>query len=213
MSTRILMIRHGYSVANADNLFAGHWDAELTDIGKQQAQLAARYFDTHTADAIYASDLQRAYETALPAAAKLGLPVIKDPDLREVFAGEWEGMNYWDIGAKDPKEFDAWLHDIGNAGCVGGETTAQLAQRITGAVKRIAEAHDGQTVCIATHATPIRVMCTVAQGLPLSEMASVPWVSNASVSEFEYRDGTFSVIEINHTSHLGDLETSLPDNV
>lgn len=213
MSTRLLMIRHGYSIANSQQKFAGDWDIDLTEMGREQAVLASKYFDTHTADVIYSSDLKRAYQTAEPIAEKLGLPIHKDRGLREITAGEWETVTFDELKVRYPEEFGVWCSDIGNSRCVGGESVAQLVERITETVKRIAEAHDGQTVCITTHATPIRAMCTVASGLTLNDMASIPWVSNASVSEFEYDNGTFSVIAINQTEHLGDCQSALPADV
>ena len=66
---------------------------------------------------------------------------------------------------------------------------------------------------MATHATPVRVaQCLIEHG-NLEKMREVPWVSNASVSEIEYRDGEWKCIEMSHDMHLGELRTVLPDNV
>lgn len=213
MSTKIIMIRHGFSLANNEGKFAGNWDIELTELGKKQAEMAAKYFETHPADVIYSSDLLRAYQTAIPISEVLGLPIHKERELREISAGEWEGMYFEDLVIHFPDEYKVWVEDVGRARCPGGESTAELAVRITGAVRRIAEKHDGQTVCITTHATPIRVMCTTASGLPVEEMAQIPWVSNASINVFEYENGSFKAVALDQTEHLGEMRTSLPANV
>ncbi len=213
MATRIIMVRHGFSLANEQAKFAGHWDVELAELGKKQAEKAGIYFKDHPVDAIYSSDLLRAYQTAEPIAKALGLPIHKEPGLREICAGEWDGILFDDMAVKYPKEAEAWVSDIGRSGCPGGETVIELAERVVGTVRRIAEEHEGQTICIATHATPIRAVSTVASGTPVEEMAKVPWAANASLNIFEYEDGAFKAVELDIVEHLGDLLTKLPANV
>ena len=62
--TRIILVRHGQSVANANLIFAGHSDFDLTDFGRAQAELLAKHLHKNEKiDAIYSSDLKRAYNT------------------------------------------------------------------------------------------------------------------------------------------------------
>ena len=105
-----------------------------------------------------------------------------------------------------------WKNDIGRAVCTGGESVSSLAARIEREVRGIAERHDGGCVVIVTHATPIRVICAMASGLDTKDMARVSWVSNSSISLFEY-DGHFRAIDTNIVSHLGELKTDLPRGV
>ena len=89
--TRVLLIRHGQSEWNADGRWQGQADPALTDLGRHQALHASR--NLGVVDAIVASDLQRASETALIIAAELGVgPLVLDPGLRERDAGEWAGL-------------------------------------------------------------------------------------------------------------------------
>lgn len=213
MSTKIIMIRHGYSISNDLKFFTGQSDIALTELGREQARLCGELFkDKKGIDAIYSSDLSRAYDTALEVGKALSLEVIPDENLREIFAGEWEMMPFLEIEAKYPEEYSVWKNDVGRANPVGGESVAAMAKRIEGAVRRIAERHDGGCVVIATHATPTRVICTLSEGFDVAEMGRVPWVSNASVSVFDF-DGKFRLIEKNITSHLGELKTDLPRGV
>ncbi|MBR6793912.1 MAG: histidine phosphatase family protein [Clostridia bacterium] len=213
MSTKIIMVRHGFSLANEAKKFAGHWDIDLTELGKKQAEMAGKYFKSHPVDAIYSSDLLRAYHTALPIGEALGLPVHKEIGLREIKAGEWEQIGFDDMANRYPKESAVWVEDIGRSGCPGGETVKELSARIVSTVRRIAERHDGQTVCITTHATPIRAVSTEAAGIPVEEMKNIPWAANASLNVFEYENGRFKAIELDIVEHLGDLLTQLPANV
>ena len=213
MATTVIMVRHGFSIANEQERFAGHWDIPLTPLGKQQAECAARWFKGRAVTAVYASDLMRAYDTALPIAAALGLSVQKEPGLREIRAGEWETLPFEELSRRYPKEYKCWMEDLGRSGCPGGERVAELYARVWSAVSGLAARHEGETICLATHATPIRAICARALGHPAEEMALVPWVSNASVSIFEYENGTIRPVALDQTEHLGALRTKLPTNV
>lgn len=225
MSTRIITVRHGYSVSNDLRFFTGQMDIELTPTGVEQARMCGECFGQLTRgggmlarygidriSAIYASDLERAHNTALPIANALSLDIKDDQNLREIYAGEWEGVPFEELDTRYAAEYSVWKNDIGRAYCVGGESIADFSDRIVNEVRRIADACDGETVVLVTHATPIRVLCTLAAGLPISEMSRVGWVSNASLSIFEY-DGEFKSIAVGLTEHLGDLCTSLPKGV
>ena len=227
MSTRIIAVRHGYSVSNEQKFFAGQLDVDLTEKGINQAEACGALFeraysenDTVTVEnksferpsAIYASDLIRAYNTAQPIARALGLEVIRTHGLREVSAGEWEGVPFVELDERYADEYSIWKNDIGRATCTGGERLSDFATRIERAVKEIAEKHDGECIVIVTHATPIRVLCTLASGLKPADMGRVSWVSNASVSFFEY-DGSFHLVRANDTEHLGQMKTDLPRGV
>lgn len=94
--TRLLLIRHGQSEWNADGRWQGQADPPLTDLGRAQAHHAARSLGV--VDAIVASDLQRAAETAAIISEELGVgPLVLDPDLRERDAGEWSGLTRAEI--------------------------------------------------------------------------------------------------------------------
>jgi len=212
--TKLLIIRHGQSCANLDGVFVGHTNSPLSDLGRRQAEATAQYIaDTYHVDAAYASDLDRAFYTGKAAADKLGLPTIPDPQLREIFAGDWENMKFDDLSGSGDPAYQLWLTNIGLSGCPGGESVAQLQERIVAAMRRIAEANEGKTLVIGTHATPLRVFMTHCLGLPLEEMKNVPWVSNASVTEVNYDDGKFTIVTASHDAHLGDMRTALPKNV
>lgn len=94
--TKVLLLRHGQSEWNADGRWQGQADPPLTDLGRHQALHACRSLGV--VDAIVASDLQRAAETAAIISSELGVgPVVLDPDLRERHAGEWQGLTRAEI--------------------------------------------------------------------------------------------------------------------
>ena len=164
-------------------------------------------------DAVYGSDLLRAFDTGEAVARKVGLKTEPDAQLREIEAGRWEGVAFSQLEQDFPEDYGLWLLDIGNSRPTGGESVAELAQRIDGALRRIAEENPGKTVVIATHATPIRVTQWNLSGQPLAYMKEIPWVSNASVTELYYENGNFRLGKIAQDGHLAELKTSLPANV
>ena len=207
------MIRHGFSVANNEHRFAGHSDFPLTDIGREQAERCAEALADEKIDAVYASDLSRAFDTAAPVARAHGLRVIPHKGLREIFAGEWEGKTFSELEEEYPESFGVWKTDLANAHPDGGESICQLYSRILATLEELSKENDGKTVCIATHATPVRTVCTAAMGLDYKGMTDIGWTANASISIFEYEDGRFTAIDVSRTDHLGELKTVLPSNV
>lgn len=212
--TNIIFIRHGESMANRMAVFAGNFNADLTEIGLAQAQKTAEYVaQNYKVDAVYASDLLRAYKTGKAVADVLSLPVYADARLREISAGKWEGETFDKLPKKYPADFSLWLTDIGNSRPTDGESVRQLGQRILSAVTDIAEKNDGKTLVIATHATPIRVLQCMLGGHSFDEMQNIPWVSNCSVTEICYDGGNWKLIKIGYDEHLAGMRSSLPANV
>lgn len=211
--TKLYLIRHGESEANHKRLFAGHSNFDLTDLGRRQARCAADWFDGVPVDRIVASDLLRAFNTAAPLSEKRQIATEPCADFREIFAGEWEGVSFSEIEKKHPTDYAVWRTDIGNAHCTGGETVRHLGQRVLAAITKLAEESDGQSVVIATHATPIRVLLSLWQTGDVLAMKEISWVSNASITAVRYENGIFTPESIGATNHLQDLLTKLPTNV
>ena len=204
MKTRLIFVRHGYSVSNEGKFFAGHTDVDLTERGYKQAALTAEYLRNEKIDAVYSSDLKRAYNTALPIAKMHSLTVIKDERLREIYAGEWEGLSFEELRKSYGEDYSVWLDDIGRSRCTGGESTIELLDRIFARTEDIARENEGKTVLIATHATPIRVLCTLAAGEGMAKMAEIPFVMNASVTRFDYENGILTAVSVDENEHLGE---------
>ena len=212
--TKLLVTRHGQSVSNLEGYFTGHMNTPLTEKGHQQAKITADYITSnYQVDAVYTSDLDRAYETGKAVADKLGLPVSKGTAPSEIYAGQWEGAYFTEIPKLYPESYDTWLNDVGNATPDGGESVAALLDRIVTAVTRIAKENEGKTVVIACHGTPIRVLQCYCEGKTLDEMAQVPWAPNASISTVLYEDGKLTMPTAGFDKHLGTLASSLPSNV
>lgn len=104
MKTTLLFVRHGQSIANENGIFAGHLDVPLSELGQKQAvELKDYLLSRYKIDAIYSSDLSRAYATVLPTAEAIKIPIQKDTALREIDGGKWEGMLQKEIAVEYPQ--------------------------------------------------------------------------------------------------------------
>ena len=209
-TTKLYLIRHGESQGNQRDAFLGHTDLDLTDTGRMQALKTAEYLKRFPIDAIYSSDLLRAYHTAEATSALINIPITKEKRLREIFCGEWEDQPFSLLLEKYPQSYGAWINDIDNAHPDGGESTLELQRRVIEALQEIAANNLGKTVAVFTHATPIRCFTAYCKGC--EKIKSVPWASNASVTEVEYKNGRFQLVAYSQDDFLGDLVTVLPDN-
>ena len=91
--TTLLLARHGETDWNRERRWQGHADQPLNEAGRTQARELAETLADRSIDAIYASDLIRAHETARIIAERLGLPVATNELLREVDVGDWAELS------------------------------------------------------------------------------------------------------------------------
>ncbi len=211
--TTLLLIRHGESEANRQKIFAGHLDVPLQNTGLRQAQTTAQYIiKNYKVDKVYASDLKRAFDTGKCVADLIGTALVPNKNLREIYAGKWDGCKFDDLVNDFKEDYNIWLTDVGNSRCTDGESVAELSERIMSALTDIAQDNSDKTVVVATHATPIRAVQCLLSGLSLDSMKDIPWVSNASVTEISYDDGKWHLINAGYDDHLSGLKTELPAN-
>jgi broad specificity phosphatase PhoE len=190
--TEILLARHGETEWNVERRWQGHADVPLNALGRDQAHdLAARLAGEHV-DAIYASDLSRARETAEIVGAALGVAVRTLRELREIDVGSWSGRTTDEIQREDPGARDR-VRDHGY-GWEGGETPAQMAARVVAAVRRLAAEHPDERILIVAHGGVIRALGAAAAGIDYAEYRRrVPVVANCEVSALTCLDGVLHV--------------------
>lgn len=206
----ILLVRHGESApARPDEPFPlvdGHGDPPLAPEGRRQAALLADRLAGERVDALYVTPLRRTHETAAPLAARLGLEPRVEPDLREVFLGEWEGGRYRQrIAEGDPLALRAFAEEEWGV-IPGAETSAQLRDRVVPALARIAGRHPDQRVVVVAHGGVIGALLAAATG-------ARPWAfvgaDNGSISQVVIMGERWIVRRYNDTGHLdGELSTA-----
>jgi broad specificity phosphatase PhoE len=162
---RLVLVRHGESIGNFENRLQGHTDYALTELGRQQAELTAQRLSAMGTSAVYTSPLLRAYETARTISAKLDINYVVLPDISEYQFGELAGSTYAEVR----KHFEA------QAGTAvqpqeriypGEEGRENFFRRVTEALWKIIDDHEGETVAVISHGGPIALFCQAVLGLP-----------------------------------------------
>lgn len=211
--TTIYLLRHGQSIANLNGVFVGQTDVPLTELGEKQAEKAGEFLNQFDIDVIFASPLKRAFDTAKPISRFKNVPINPVADLKEIYGGKWENSLFAEIKNISAEDYAVWMNDIGNSRCTDGESVAELYDRITSAILKIVKKNEGKAICIATHATPIRVFECFAMGKDASYAKNVEWAPNASVTAFTYDGKNFNQLFRSENSYLNDLATILPSNI
>ena len=201
--TVTLLLRHGQTPMSAQKRYAGRSDVPLTDLGVQQAVGAAKRLASAGLDAIVASPLLRAVQTAGEVAAATGVPVVTDAGFRETDFGAWEGLTFAEVRDGWPDELNRWLADPA-AAPPGGESLAAVGERVTAALHRVLSARERQTVLVVSHVTPIKTLVAAALLAPPPALYRMH-LDVAALSRIDwYADGPAVLRSFNDTSHLAD---------
>ena len=203
--TTFVLLRHGETELTGQQRFSGSGgsDPALSEPGRTQAARAARALAADgSVQAVVTSPLLRCRQTAAAAAERLGLPVAVEPDLRETDFGAWDGLTFAEARERGPADMDAWLGSP-SAAPPGGESFAQVRDRVARARDRLLAAHRGRTVLLVSHVTPVKTLVLLALGAP-SEALYRMYLAPAALCEIAYyADGNASVRYVNATAHLG----------
>jgi 2,3-bisphosphoglycerate-dependent phosphoglycerate mutase len=203
--TTLLLIRHGETQWNAESRIQGHRDVALSARGRRQAEVLARFLASAAIDAVFASDLSRASQTAEPLARALGLPLRVDARLRERGFGLFEGSTYAEAEANWPNEYAIWRRRDPAHALPGGESYVAARVRVLQCLEEIARDHQGQTVAVITHGGVLDIVYRAAFGIPWETPRS-HLLPNASINRVLARHPgpALTVSSWAERSHLDD---------
>ncbi|MFI8004626.1 bifunctional RNase H/acid phosphatase [Streptomyces sp. NPDC086010] len=200
-----VLLRHGETALTPEKRFSGSGgtDPELSATGRHQASCAADAFAARgTVQDIVSSPMRRCRETAAAVAGRLGLDVRIEEGLRETDFGVWEGLTFAEVRERYASDLTAWLASPDVAPTGGGESFAEVTERVSAARDRLVARYAGRTVLLVTHVTPIKTLVRLALGAPPESLFRME-LSPASVSTVAYyADGNPSLRVLNDTSHL-----------
>jgi probable phosphoglycerate mutase len=202
--TVVLFVRHARTPTTGSVLPGRAPGLHLADGGRADAEkMAERLASTAKIEAIYASPLERARETAAPIASRLGLKVAIERGLVECDFGdwtggelkalrklpEWRGVQSWPSGFRFP----------------AGESFSEMQCRITGAVARLRARHVGTTIVAVSHADPIKAAVADALGTHLDLFQRIA-ISPCSVTAIAYGENGPMVLGVNTTNGLDEVQ-------
>jgi probable phosphomutase (TIGR03848 family) len=205
-STLILMVRHGQTPTTGTSLPGRAPGLHLAETGQQQAEaVAARIAELDRVDAIYASPLERARETAAPIGKARRLKVGIDKGLLECDFGDWTGsllkdlmkLPEWQTVQKFPSGFRF----------PNGESFTDMQSRMVNTLDRLRAVHPGGVVVVVSHADPIKAAVAQAMGTHLDLFQRIV-ISTCSISAVAY--GTTGPVVLTVNSTGGSLKELRP---
>jgi broad specificity phosphatase PhoE len=198
----VILVRHGETEWNQiRRIQGGNSDTELNKRGKQQAESVASHLKQEPIQAVYSSPLKRALDTAKAIARHHQLEVKTDPSLREIDAGELEGLAVTDVG----KRLDELLVLESQGEPIfksyGGESLAELQQRSWGTIQQLVSQHSDEVIVVVSHYFAILAIICSGLNLPLSQIGRLRLVP-ASISTIVFDEQAARLTLFNDTCHL-----------
>ncbi|MEN9537914.1 MAG: hypothetical protein RLZZ126_149 [Pseudomonadota bacterium] len=200
--TRIIAVRHGETAWNVDTRIQGQLDVALNARGRWQASRVAAALADEAIDAIYTSDLLRAWDTAMSTAQLLQMNVITRTGLRERGFGEFEGKTFAEIAELWPDQSRLWRdRDPDFAPRGGGESLVQFRERIVTETAALAMQHPGQQIMVVAHGGVMDVLYRAATRQDIQ--APRTWdLGNATINRLLWTPQGFSIVGWADKSHL-----------
>lgn len=198
--TRLLLVRHGETAWNQARRYQGWSELSLNRTGRKQALQLAQRLKGVAIDAFYASDLRRAWQTAMLISRNLQLAPLPEPRLREIGFGVVEGLTFAEADARYPAMMSAWLDDD-NRCPAGAETMGSFADRLATFLADVKRQHQEETVLLVAHGGSMRELLRQALRLP-PEGRWLFAMDTGSISELLLYEERGLLSRLNDISHL-----------
>jgi broad specificity phosphatase PhoE len=205
MTTSIILVRHGQTAWNAEEVFRGQADIELDETGLKQAELLAEYLSPRKLETVYSSPLKRAVRTAEAIARRHGLAVEITPGLNDIDFGEWQGLSLQEVRSRFSELLEMWVSDPNQVRIPSGESLDDVRQRALALVNQVVDEHEGTVVVLVSHRVVNKVLICALLGLDNSYFWNVR-LDTCGMTTFEVDDGRFVLVEHNNTSFLDSLK-------
>ncbi|WP_423194865.1 MULTISPECIES: histidine phosphatase family protein [unclassified Cupriavidus] len=202
--THLIVIRHGETAWNRERRLQGQLDVPLNDTGRAQARALATALTGEPIDAIYASDLGRALETAAPLAEALGLAVRPERDLRERCYGDLQGMTYAEVAEQRPEDFARWQARVPDYAPRGGESLLTFQERTVEIALSLSRRHPGERIALVAHGGVLDCLYREATGMTL-EAPRQHELLNASVNRLRSDSTHLTLLQWADVNHLSAL--------
>ena len=208
--TRLIITRHGETDWNVGEVFRGRIDVGLNETGLAQAEALGHHLADFDIEAVYASPLKRALDTARAVAVYHSLEVSIAQDLADFNYGAWQGMSNSEVREKYADLYQRWLTAPHTVIMPDGESLDEVTERTRKVVDEIVARHEG-TVLLVSHRVINKVLICSLLGLDNSRFWNIRQ-DVTGMTTFEYEGGRFILTRHNDTSHLGkELRHKLND--
>jgi broad specificity phosphatase PhoE len=186
--SRLIVVRHAEADAMRGRIY-GRLDPPLSPTGRAEAERVAAWLRPVPLDAVFASPLRRAEETAEFLVRGRGIEVSVHPGLVDIDFGEWEGGSFDELERSDPELYRSWMTQPTRTRFPGGENFDELKARVLAAVteiRREAEsgalvAHAGVNLAILGDALGLADDAIFRLDQPLAAVSVVDWIENVPI--------------------------------
>jgi len=194
---KIYIARHGETTWNAIGKIQGWSDPELSPLGYSQSLALLEHLKERPLKAVYSSPLQRSYTTAQPIAQHLGLPILKQTELKEIGFGVLEGKNLFQFDEELRREWNRFKDDRFSYRIPGAENYADVAHRLKPFMEKVLHQHEGEEILIVGHRVVNRLLIGMFLELPLDKTLKIEQTNdclylierNGEIKVFHYLDG------------------------
>ncbi|WP_042478935.1 histidine phosphatase family protein [Bacillus ndiopicus] len=198
---KLYITRHGETIWNTQGRLQGWQDSDLTESGIQNALALSNRLKDIEFDAIYASPSNRTVKTAYLLKGSRNKMIIEEPNLREIFLGNWEGQTHEEVEEQYPEEYYAFWHTPHLYIPTSGESFEQLQARVTDFLNHLTSQHQDGNILIVTHTVFIKALLMYCKKLAVEQLWAPPFIHDTSLSIIEIRNGNMDITMEGDISH------------
>lgn len=205
--TVLYLVRHAATEANLARparLQGRRHNPPLARLGMRQAEATRDFLASHPIQHCYSSPLLRATQTASILAAPHGLTPQPVETLTECDVGRWEGLDWQTIRYLDAEAYHKFMRNPAQHGYPGGETFADVYNRVTVCIDGLLRQHIGQGVLVIAHHVVNRTYLAGLMGLTPDQARQVT-LDNCGISVVVCEGDQVSVNTLNAAFHLNNI--------
>ena len=198
---KLILVRHALTVDNQKSRLSGHIDSSISEEGKEQIDKITNYLKDFDIDKIYTTTSSRTKDTVKKLSELKSIEIIEKESLKEISFGDFEGLTFYEIKDKYPKEFQDMIEKGYEYKYPNGESLIDSYNRVCIELDNIISNNDDRTILICSHGGTIRNIITYL----ISNSYKYHWnfkIDNGSVTILEAQDGFTVITAMNNTSFI-----------
>jgi len=203
--TAIILIRHGETDWNREQVFRGRIDVALNEVGLTQARAVQESLKDTEIDGIYSSPLSRAFETATIVGENRNVAVRGEEGFIDIDFGAWQGLSHQKVKEEYKDLYETWLAQPDLVTFPDGESLKEVRIRSMESLEEVIKNNPEKTLALVSHRVVLKVLLCTILGLELSRF----WYlrqDTCAINRVEYKDGSYFLTLLNDTGHLREVQ-------
>jgi len=198
---KVILIRHGETDWNKEQIFRGRIDVALNEVGLAQARTVQATLKDVQINAIYSSPLSRALETARVVGEGRNCEIRIEEGFIDIDFGRWQGLSHQKVKEDYKDLYEMWLSKPQMVTFPEGESLEEVQKRSMKALEKVIKKHPEETLAIISHRVLNKVLLCSILGLELSHFWYIKQ-DTCALNRFEYKDDKYYLTLLNDTCHL-----------